>query len=255
MSVPKPITTAGRPHLLGLLAGLFLACGLVFSAMLFTRAWLKIADSNSISVTGSARRNITSDFIVWRASFSVTAPTLIDAQRLLKQDRTKVSAFFVAGGITNQTFTPIVISEVSGHETLKSDSGETTATRIVGYKLEQTVEIRSAEVDRVMQLDRDSADLVEQGVQFAPAVPEFIYTRAGDAKVEMLAEATKDARARADQISSQGGRGISALRSARMGVFQITPLYSSDTSSEGRNDTTSREKTITAVVNAAFTMR
>lgn len=255
MSIPNPMTTAGRPHLLGLLAGLFLAGGLVGSAMLFTRTWLKVADSDSIAVTGSARRNITSDFIVWRATFNVTAPSLLEAQRILKADRAKVSAFFAAIGITNHTFTPIVISEEHGTETLKSGDGETTKTRIVGYKLEQKVEVRSPEVDRVMRLDRDSVDLVEQGVQLAPAAPEFIYTKAGDAKVEMLAEATKDARARADQISSQGGRGISTLRSAKMGVFQITPLYSSETSWDGRNDTTSREKTITAVVNAAFTMR
>ena len=65
-----------------------------------------------------------------------------------------------------------------------------------------------------------------------------------NASVEDVAEATKDARARADQVSTQGGRGIRGLRSAKMGVFQITPLYSSETSWEGRSDTTSREKTM-----------
>lgn len=252
--VPAP-RPDGRPHLLGLLAGLFLAAGLVLSTMVVTRTWLRVADAESIAVTGSARRNISSDFIVWRASFTVTAPTLIEAQRLLRQDRARVSAYFAAGGVTNQTFTPIAITEVNRQETHKADGEETTATRVSGYRLEQKVEIRSAEVDRVMQLDRDSADLVEQGVQLAPVAPQFIYSKAADAKVEMLAEAARDARARADQISLQGARGIGSLRSAKMGVFQITPLYSSETSWDGRNDTTSREKTITAVVNATFTMR
>ena len=250
-----PSRPENRPHLLGLLAGLLLAAGLVLSAMVVTRTWLKVADAESIAVTGSARRNILSDFIVWRASFTVTAPTLIEAQRLLRQDRAKVSAYFAAGGITNHTFTPIAISEINRQETHKAGGEETTETRVVGYKLEQKVEIRSPEVDRVMLLDRDSAELVEQGVQLAPVAPEFIYTKAADAKIEMLAEAARDARARADQISLQGGRGIGSLRSAKMGVFQITPLYSSETSWAGRNDTTSREKTITAVVNATFTMK
>ena len=70
----------------------------------------------------------------------------------------------------------------------------------------------------------------------------------------MLAAATKDARERAEQIASQGGRKIRALRAAKMGVFQITPRNSSDTSAEGINDTTSREKTIRAFVSASFTM-
>jgi uncharacterized protein len=39
-----------------------------------------------------------------------------------------------------------------------------------------------------------------------------------------------------------------------MGIFQITPLNSSETSGEGMNDTSSVEKTITAVVTASFAL-
>ena len=69
-----PTQDAPRLHLAGMLAGLFLACGLVLAAMLVTRAWVRIADAASITVTGSAHRNVVSDFIVWRAKFTVTAP-------------------------------------------------------------------------------------------------------------------------------------------------------------------------------------
>jgi hypothetical protein len=85
--------------------------------------------------------------------------------------------------------------------------------------------------------------------------PQYVYTRAGEAKIEMLAEATRDARARADQIAAQGGRSIHTLRAARMGVFQITPLHSSDTSAEGLNDTTSLDKSILSVVSATFSLK
>ena len=246
---------AARPHLLGLLAGLFLAAALVLSAMLFTRAWLKVADADGITVTGSARRNVSSDFIVWRATFTVAAPTLLEAQRLLKADREKLTAFLATRSLTNGTFAPIVIKEVMGQKTEKRDGIETSMERTVGYKLTQKVEVRSTEVEQVTRLDAESVSLVEQGLLLEPAAPEFIYTKVGEVKIEMLAEATKDARARADQVSTQGGRSISGLRSAKMGVFQITPLHSSETSWEGRNDNTSREKTITAVVNATFTMK
>jgi len=40
-----------------------------------------------------------------------------------------------------------------------------------------------------------------------------------------------------------------------MGVFQITPLYSGQTSGEGMNDTSSLDKTITAVVTATFALK
>jgi hypothetical protein len=103
-------------------------------------------------------------------------------------------------------------------------------------------------------MDSAITTLIQGGIEFAASTPEFIWTKAGEAKIEMLADAAKDARARADQIASQGGRSISRMRSARMGVFQITPIYSTQNSWDGMNDTTSREKTVTAVVNASFAL-
>jgi hypothetical protein len=104
-------------------------------------------------------------------------------------------------------------------------------------------------------LDRESTGLVEAGVLFTAQPPEFIYTKAGEAKVEMLAEATKDARVRAEQIAVQGGRGIARLHTADMGVIQIAPIYSGQTSWEGMNDISSLDKTITAVVTATFALK
>ena len=80
-----------RPHLFGLLAGLFLAAGLAFASLTLASAWTRIAENNLISVTGSARKNIRSDLVIWHASFSVEAPTLLEAQqkiaRRLRQGR------------------------------------------------------------------------------------------------------------------------------------------------------------------------
>ena len=59
----------------------------------------------------------------------------------------------------------------------------------------------------------------------------------------------------AQQIATQGGRAIKELRNARMGVVQINPLYSSSTSWEGNNDTSSVEKTIIATVTTTFAMK
>jgi uncharacterized protein len=157
-----------------------------------------------------------------------------------------VESFLKLNGITNYILTPISIQEFK--------SSDNTPKRL-GFQLSQTVEINSIEVERITKLARDSTALVEQGVFFTTVPPEYIYTKAGEAKIEMLAEATKDALSRAEQIVSQGGRRIHQLRSARMGVFQVTPLYSSQTSSEGVNDTSSLEKTVTAVVTASFSLK
>lgn len=240
-----------RPHMLGLLAGLFLAAGLVGSAMVVTRAWLKVAESQNISVTGSARKAVRSDLIIWRGSFSTEEKTLLAAQRALKEDLEKVGNFLRVNQVTNFLITPISIQELRSRDKGQNESGQ---ERIVGYRLTQSVEVHSPDVEGITRLTRESTVLVEQGVLFTASSPVYIYTRAGEAKVEMLAEATKDARARAEQIALHGGRKIHQLRSARMGVFQITPVHSIQTSWDGINDTSSLEKTVTAVVTATFSM-
>jgi hypothetical protein len=45
------------------------------------------------------------------------------------------------------------------------------------------------------------------------------------------------------------------LHDADQGIFQITPQHSVATSWEGENDTTARQKTITAVVTATFLLK
>lgn len=245
--------TVSRPHLFGLLAGLALAAGLVFTALVFANAWTRIAESQVINVTGSARKNVRSDLVVWRASYSVEAPTLIDAQQKLRGDTTKVAAFFSTRGITNFAASPVQITELTARQRNEDDD---TITKVrVGFRLTQSIEVHAEDVERLPRLAGDSGELLQQGVAFVSGGFDFIYTKAGDAKVEMMAEATKDARSRAEQIAMQGGRRIKELRNARMGVVQINPLYSSSTSWEGNNDTSSIEKTIIATVTTTFAMK
>ena len=242
-----------RPHFFGLLAGLALAAGLVFASLVVAGAWTRIAESQVINVTGSARKNVRSDLVVWRANFFVDAATLLEAQQKLQADLARVTAFLTAHGLTDFAVRPVQIREITAQHHNEGD--DTTASVRVGYRLSQAIEVRSGDVERVPKLAGDSGELLQQGVAFVSEGFEFIYTRAGDAKVEMMAEATKDARARAEQIAGQGGRKIKELRSARMGVVQINPLYSSSTSWEGNNDATSLEKTITATISATFGLR
>ena len=241
---------SSRPQLFGMLAGLFLAVGLVLSAMLATSAWVKIKNSQFVSVKGSVQKNIESDLAVWTGGFQSEAETLLDAQHKIQANHALVEKFLRDAGVTNLAFTPINIEELKAS---KKTTDGFVSQRTTGYRLSQGVSVESAEVNRLDKLD--TTPLVEQGVIFTVAPLQFIYTKAGETKIEMLAEATKDARARAEQIATQGGRSIARLQSADQGIFQITPHHSVATSWQGENDTTSRQKTITAVVTATFLLK
>ena len=243
-----------RPHLFGLLAGLFLATGLCFASLVLARAWTQISENNVINVTGSARRNVRSDLVVWHASYTVAAATLLEAQQKLQADFNRINVFLHEHGLTDCAVQPVQLQEIFAKP--KNDSEDSTVAKLrLGYRLKQALVIRSAEVDSVPRLAGNTGPLLQQDIAFVSDGFDFIYTKSGDAKVEMMAEATKDARARAEQIAAQGGRRVKELRNARMGVVQINPLYSSSTSWEGNNDASSPEKTITATVSVTFAMR
>ena len=113
--------------------------------------------------------------------------------------------------------------------------------------------MRSTDVGRVEKASREITRLLEQGVSITSEAPSYFYTRLGELKVEMLAAAGKDARARADNIlKSTGGAAIGKLVDADMGIININPANSTQTSEEGNNDTSSFEKDIITIVHAEF---
>ncbi len=242
-----------RPHLFGLLAGLFLASGIAFASVTLASAWTRIAENNTINVTGSARKNVRSDLAIWHASFSVEAPTLLDAQKRLQDDHGKVTTWLAVNGLNEFSVAPAQIQEITTRR--KREGDDTYEIVRTGFRLTECLAIRSADVERLPQLAGGSSALLLQDIAFESGGFNFIYTKAGEAKVEMMAEATRDARVRAEQIAANGGGQVRELRSARMGVVQINPLYSAATSWEGNNDMSSIDKTITATVAATFAVR
>ena len=71
----------------------------------------------------------------------------------------------------------------------------------------------------------------------------------------MLTKASENARQRAESMVKATGNKIGFMRSAKMGVFQITPANSTEISDYGVNDITSLDKKVTAVVSASFSIR
>jgi hypothetical protein len=212
-----------------------------------------VANSRAtITVTGSAKKQIRSDLAVWRGTFAAQAGGVEAAYAELNRRSRQVRTYLVARGLPAKD---IVFSSIQT-QTLYQRLPNGHETRVVeGYRLSQMVEVRSSDVDRIATLSRESTELIVQGVPFESHPPEFLYTGLADLKVEMLAAATRDAKARAQEMAKHSGSRIGRLRSARMGVFQVTPALSTMVSDYGVNDTSSLLKDITSVVSVSFEIR
>lgn len=231
--------------------GLSIACATIISTVIFSQGLMKIKrfSSEVISVTGSAEKKILSDYMVWKLDFSRRDLQMTGAFQKLKEDSKAVEDYLLAKGIKEGE----IIASAIGTKILykKNEKGNDT-NDIEGYFLSQTFEIRSHDVSKVTAISREATELINQGIELISNAPEYFYTKLPELKHELLSEATKDAKKRAEQMAASTGNQIGSIRSARTGVFQITPVNSYDVSDWGMNDTTSLEKKANAVVKVDF---
>jgi hypothetical protein len=233
-------------------AGFALAVGLVLASIVFAWAYTRSKNvDQTITVTGSARKRITSDLIVWRANVSHQAAQLSEAYNALKDKVPRVKAYLVSKGIPEAQ---IVVSSVRTQTLQATDEEGQEKGQISGYMMSQTLAVQSNDVEKIARISREVTELIDQGILLESQAPEYHYTKLGDLKIQMLSEAAKDAKTRAQQIAQSTGSDVGSVRSAKMGVMQITPADSNEVSDYGVNDTSSFEKDITAVVNVSFTI-
>ncbi len=222
-----------------------LAVGFIIGAWIISSTWRYVSRSNvTITVTGSASENITSDLAIWRGSFSAESNTLVDAYAKLKSSNEKVISYLTSKGFPQDK---IIVSSINTMNLYINDKEGIPTNQISGYRLSQDVSIESNDVNKIDKLSREATELINEGVEFNSLSPEFLYTKLG--------KASADAKERAEQIAESTGNSIGEVRSSRMGVMQINAKNSTEISDYGMNNTSSLEKTVTSVVNVSFSIK
>ena len=127
--------------------------------------------------------------------------------------------------------------------------------RKVTYRVSQTFQISTRQIDVVEAVPPRVGTLLERGIEVEAEPLAYLSTELTQAKLDALGAATAEARRRAEILVKGLGGKLGAMRSSSLGVYQVTPRDSTDVSDYGINDTTSREKDVTAVVNATFAVK
>lgn len=246
------MTEHNKFPLAGIAIALILSASLIYATSIAVKGIVEIKTDNTLTVKGSAKQEMRSDFVVWRGGFTDIAPELSDAYSSLTQSREKVRAYLLEEGIDADK---IVFSSINTYPRNMIMPNGMYSNQIESYELNQTVEISSDDIDRITEISRNATDLIDQGVTFQSYPPQYFYTKLSELKIDMIARATGDAKLRAEKMLEVTGSVVGKLTDARVGVFQITPLYSNEISDYGINDTSSIMKEITAVVECTFEVK
>ena len=232
---------------LGLLA---IAVGAVWVAHIFAGT---IHDArhtdDTISITGSARKPISSNLVRWSLYVRGVEKTPEAAARTMREGTVAVRAFLRKGGVPADAISEAVVES----ETLVTQLPK--HRRLVRFSVSQELEVSTGKIDVVEAVATGIGQLIEQGFDVSAQPLEYISTDLAQAKLDALEAATEEARRRADILVNGLGGKLGPMRSSTLGVYQITPRDSTDVSDYGINDTSTREKDVTAVVTATFAVK
>jgi hypothetical protein len=175
-----------------------------------------------VSVKGISEKEVKANLALWPLRFTATSNSLEEAQSRMVKDAATVRRFFDSAGI------PANAVEIQGMEatdllTQAYRQGAPTSRYIVA----QTLMVRTEDVDRIAALAQRVGEILAAGVvisaEGAPQGPFYLFTRLNDIKPGMIADATKNARAAAQQFAADSGSSLGPIRQASQGVFQILP--------------------------------
>lgn len=208
--------------------------------------------NNTINVTGNAKKDFESDIVKWSASFSRKSMNLSEASEQLKQDRDLVKNFLIQKGIKENEilFDAVnIIRDFSYHTDERGNSYNT----FTGYSLNQTLSVESRDLDKVDNASREISALISQGIELASNAPNYYYSKLEDLKLALIAEASQNAKVRAENIAKESGSSLGSLLKADLGVFQITGQNNNeDFSYGGVFNTSSRAKTANITVKVSY---
>ena len=210
----------------------------------------------AISVTGLGQTNFTSDLIVWEAKFSQVNKDLKQAYADLKKDKETISEYLKSKGLQDSV---IVFNAFETNKNFKQNytsDGKYLGQEFTGYTLSQTVQINSKDVEKVEKISREVTELLNKGIQLYSMAPRYYYTKLENLKIEMVSQATENARLRAKSISENSGAKLGDLSIANMGIFQITGQNSNeDYSWGGAYNTSSKEKTASITMKLTYLVK
>lgn len=225
-----------------------LGASIVIAALVFGLFFYHSREKEkTVQVVGFADRNFDSDIVKWNVTIAVRV-NLNGLQLGFTQLATELEKFKTIWETTGIPYTELKVFPVDAMDDY--DNGGR-----VGFTLSQRIYIVSNATDEIEKLAINTTPFIEKSLVISSSHLEFYSSTIDELKVQLLAEATKNARERAMKIVELTDSKVDKLLSARSGVFQITEPLSTDVAEYGIYDTGSKKKSIKVTVSAVFSMK
>ncbi len=190
-----------------------LAIGMILGGYLLGNGLVRAKEADrSVTVRGLAERDVTADLATWTIAYSATAPDLAGAQAAVDSDSGHIREFFKQLGFPADDLQPTGVNV-----------SQTTNQGITEFMVRQRLTLRTTDIKRAQAAVKRQFELVRGGVVLEEGSGmAYTFTKLNGIKPPMVAEATKDARASAEQFAKDSGTSVGAIKSATQGYFEVT---------------------------------
>ena len=131
----------------------------------------------TISVTGLAETDFTSDLIVWNATYSRKSLDLKNAYAQLKADESTIRNYVHAKGVSDSEMAFNSV-EISKDFVNKYDANDRQiGAEFTGYNLKQELVIESKDVGKVEKLSREITELIQGGIELNSSQPSYYFLK------------------------------------------------------------------------------
>ena len=178
--------------------------------------------ATQITVKGLAVKNVKADSVEWTLSISVVEPTFAAALAKLRSVRPVVDAFLTKEGIDkagwkegDEVVTPHMVTTYLENGAQKQEQQ--------GFDGQQSITIVSKDLERIVKANKNILAVQAEGHPITAGDPLFLVGNLEDIKMSLIADATANARRRAEEFVKQDGVKVGVMRSASQGAFYILP--------------------------------
>lgn len=218
-----------------------LSLGLIVGGYLLGNGLVRAREADrSVMVRGLAERDVTADLATWTIAYSATAGDLETAQSSIERDSTSIRGFFQELGFPADALQPtgVNVSQFTDNSGLQK------------FTVRQRMMLRTNDIKRAQDAVKRQFDLVRRGVVLEEGSGiAYTFTGLNSIKPAMVAIATKDARASAEQFAEDSGTSVGSIKSATQGYFEINARDGEAGGGWGVSDTPYKKVRVVTTVN------
>lgn len=236
----KPVIGLGA-----LILGISFIIGMLIFGYFF---YISRLPQKTLTVIGSARERVVSDVAKWSANYSVkvSEERLKEGFNTMKVYEGAILKVIEENGIDSNE---VSISAISANELYVDPERQTSRY----YILSQNFMVETGDVKGIAEkVKAITQKVLDLGIAFQSFPVEYYYSKLPEKRVQLLSEAVKDAKRRAEEIAKSGGLKVGKVLNAKSGVVQVLAPNSLEVSDYGTYDTSTIEKEVMVTVTVVF---